>query len=372
MRNALAFLFFASAALGQGPCAIKGRVVDKTTGRPLANVRLFAVRDRELPAIRTTTNQRGAFCFVHLDPGSYNVLAQRAGYLDEPYAGSRDFGSDYPLLVMDRDGWDWPVTLKMTPRPILAGRVVDADGDPVSGAEVRSLRRVPDDHTFTFGENLTVLTDAHGAFRFYDLNPGKYYLTATPNVFESSRAGYWQTVREREVETYYPNSLEPKDAAPIVLKAGGEVIGITITMQTVGLRQLSGKLVGFRPSRNLMATLELPSGAVEYADVQEKPIGKAYPEKPISLGKAYQPELRDFRAGAWVGISPPSRRAGQRPVSVLALAVGVLGSDRADQCVKVVFEAGSTRAGRVHVLADRFREGRQSLVGVCLDLDHSF
>ncbi|MGB7761042.1 MAG: carboxypeptidase-like regulatory domain-containing protein [Bryobacteraceae bacterium] len=281
MRSALAFLFFASAAVGQGPCAIKGRVVDKTTGRPLANVRLFAVRDRELPAIRTTTNQHGAFCFVHLDPGSYNVLAQRTGYLDEPYAGSRDFGTAFPLLVMDRDGWDWPVTLKMTPRPILAGRVVDADGDPVAGAEVRSLRRVPDDHTFTEGENQTVRTDVHGAFRFYDLNPGKYYLTATPNLFESSRAEYLQTVRERGVETYYPNSLNPKDAAPIVLKAGGEVTGITIKMQIVGLHYVSGKFIGFRPSRNLIARLELHSGALEYADVQVRNDGTFYLTKGL-------------------------------------------------------------------------------------------
>jgi hypothetical protein len=65
--------------------------------------------------------------------------------------------------------------------------------------------------------------------------------------------------------------------------------------------------------------------------------------------------------------------------SLLALAVGVLRGDGADQDVEVAFEtaevvlqAGSASIGRGCVLAEGFGDGGEALVGVDLDLNHGF
>jgi hypothetical protein len=87
-------------------------------------------------------------------------------------------------------------------------------------------------------------------------------------------------------------------------------------MQTVGLHQLSGKLVGFRPSRNLIATLELPSGAVEYAGVQVRDDGTFYltkgllPEKYI-VHLAGATTVADLTAGDVDGLLIEPLKAGK-------------------------------------------------------------
>ena len=57
---------------------------------------------------------------------------------------------------------------------------------------------------------------------------------------------------------------------------------------------------------------------------------------------------------------------------MLALTVGMLGGDGADQCVEILFEAASACAGRVYVLADGFDEATDFLVGVDLALCDGF
>ncbi len=176
MKLALAWLCLGSLAAGQTPCALEGRVVDETTGQPVARAHLFAIRDAIVTAIRTSTNEQGRFCFARLDAGSYSVVAQRTGYLEAVYRGTPhpDIDSTIEIKPESRVA---PVTIQMVPRPILAGTVVDPDGEPLAHAQVHASSAQP--AAWPRSGNY-VYTDSRGAFRFYDLDPGNYHLTAAP------------------------------------------------------------------------------------------------------------------------------------------------------------------------------------------------
>jgi len=278
MNYLLALLVIARAAFGQQPCTLDGRVIDQTTGRPVAKVHLFVMPERLGPAIRTNTNEQGVFCFARLDAGSYRLLAQRGGYLDAAYPGTRLPGS-YVTFKIDPSNHAAPLTLKMVQRSILPGRVVDADGDPIAGAEVDAIGPDGEPAMRRMPGNIAA-TDTRGVFRFYDLDPGTYRLLAVPRLEARSLVGYrdshGQPLPQRAVDTYYPNSPSGEGAAPIVLTPGHEITGIDITVQSVGLRHVSGRVVGMPFGKYLLADLKRPSGGVEGRAIQLREDGTFY------------------------------------------------------------------------------------------------
>ena len=236
------------------------------SGAAIAKVHLYANSAAAgfPPAILTRTDANGTFCLEKLDPGAYSLIAQRAGYLDAVYKSSRFSAGPSSLTVAPGKALS-PLTITMTPRPILTGLVVDIDGNPAINVEVSAtetqgagIRRSPG--------NLT-LTDAKGRFRFYDLDPGSYFLVASPAARVSFFSGNYrgsngEPLGSRPVETFYPAATRSADATSIELKAGSEVTGITITMQTTLLRHVSGKVIGaFRGY--LMLNTDLPNGHSE-------------------------------------------------------------------------------------------------------------
>src|SRR5438067_9249647 len=102
MRLTLILLSVACFAQAQEKSAIAGRVINAATGAPLnkASVWLETFSPTRgvsgspsvaLPA--TSTDAEGRFTLDGLEPGSYLLLAQRTGYLDQGY------GAPAPQLV---------------------------------------------------------------------------------------------------------------------------------------------------------------------------------------------------------------------------------------------------------------------------------
>ncbi|MGA3205728.1 MAG: carboxypeptidase-like regulatory domain-containing protein [Bryobacteraceae bacterium] len=265
MRLLLVLLAIVPGALAQ--CALAGRVIDRASRAPIPKVRIYAATGLA-PAILTRTDENGAFCFEKLDSGAYSLIAQRSGYRDVAYASSRSMSGSIDVAqgaTLDA------FIIEMTARPILAGRVVDAGGDPVVGAKVRAVYA---SGAATMGRdpgNIT-LTDVHGRFRFYDLDPSTYHLIASPPVASSLFSGTYlgsngEPLLSRQIETYYPAALQDAEAAAIELKAGSEVTGITITMLTTTVRHVSGRVIGtFRGY--MMLDVKLSDGGSEGSAIQ--------------------------------------------------------------------------------------------------------
>jgi hypothetical protein len=125
------------------------------------------------------TGEDGKFIFKDLKEGKYRLVAVRNGgvYYPAEY-GQRDLkqrGINFPVAAGEtkRD-----VKIEMTPTGVIAGQVVDEDGQPMGHVVVMALTA-----QFKAGEQReyierTVLTDERGNYRIYSLGPGRYYVAA--------------------------------------------------------------------------------------------------------------------------------------------------------------------------------------------------
>jgi protocatechuate 3,4-dioxygenase beta subunit len=196
----------------------------------------------DAPAVNaaTETDSQGNFTFDDVAPGRYSLAVQRPGYLNAWYTNARGRTLTVQPGQMVND-----ISIKMTPQGIVAGRVVDEDNEPLTGATVNIRPYFSKDQTVfpanPVGEGKT---DADGAFAIGGLLPGKYVVSvnappdAAPQVTSSPR-------RQQEVyvTTYYPDATDLTAASPVELGAGAQVRGLEVRLHRVPVFRVSGRVV---------------------------------------------------------------------------------------------------------------------------------
>src|SRR5579862_1620181 len=86
MKNVLAVGLLAALMVGcfsiparaSNTGSLRGRVVDSTTGAPIAGAKVTAVSPQQ--AATTSSDSAGEFRFISLSPDTYTVRAEKAGY----------------------------------------------------------------------------------------------------------------------------------------------------------------------------------------------------------------------------------------------------------------------------------------------------
>ncbi|HTB13877.1 MAG TPA: carboxypeptidase regulatory-like domain-containing protein [Bryobacteraceae bacterium] len=204
-------------------CSISGHIYSLSTGAPLKKVQVHfsvpSVNDR--PSENTTTTDAdGAFRFDRLPPGKYSVRTERSGYLM----------SSTPVACGASD-----VTIRMTPQGMIYGKVLDDDGEPVSGATVAVFWR-----TWVRGERhiqmkQNTFSQADGSFVLGNLATGSYYLSAR-SVARAPKG-------EASVENFFPNAPDARTAAPVNVVAGAELHGINLRIRSTRVYTIRGKAV---------------------------------------------------------------------------------------------------------------------------------
>ena len=165
--NIVAFtllLAFFLAAQDKPPqkCSLSGSVVNSASGEPLNRAEIFAEPVLGGTVATTTTDAKGNFTLVNLDPGEYNLKGRRNGYLDSFY-GARRAESKGTTIALDPGAEMKDIQLKLVPFAVLAGTVRETDGEPLAGARVavfaatyeegrRRLDQVDDTHTDDQGQ----------------------------------------------------------------------------------------------------------------------------------------------------------------------------------------------------------------------------
>ena len=119
---------------------LDGRVTD-ASGQPIPKAGLTLTSRSGVQGqlvYRTISGLAGEFSFPTIEPGTYNLLAERSGYQRSNFrAGVRETFSAIELTAGGRAR----INLRMLRSATISGRVLDADGDPVRSAQVRLLRR---------------------------------------------------------------------------------------------------------------------------------------------------------------------------------------------------------------------------------------
>jgi len=233
--------------------AIEGKVVSATTGLPLRKATV-TVRSDGKDAVSAITDDKGKFVLENLESGDYFIKAKRVGYLDSGRA---------PVIRVSADQRVADFVLKLTPQGIVAGSVVDEDGDPVPGTTVTIKRFIGLGQKYAADVDSSN-ADGEGEFKFTGLKPGRYYLLAQPmyqpNTIETDHA---------VIETWYPDAIDPLGALPVTLTPGDEIRDIEIRLRKARVFSISGKVSGAPKGPRFLLSLTQNGRSVRGAPVRD-------------------------------------------------------------------------------------------------------
>lgn len=188
------------------------------------------------------TDASGAFAFANLPAGPYSLSAEKPTYLPgrypEPGRSMRDSGR--PIVVRDGQVIDG-VTVSIARGSAIAGRVVDAYGDPVEHAEARVMRLPRSGRDGRPAMRGGSSTNDLGEFRVGRLEAGSYLLMVVPRNVRPDEPSDAQPVA-----TYYPGVAAIDQAQPITLARGESLTGLEIMLVEGETALVSGIVVDAR------------------------------------------------------------------------------------------------------------------------------
>jgi protocatechuate 3,4-dioxygenase beta subunit len=229
MSRAIATLFvLASVALigraathEQPTGQITGRVLRSDDGSPVTKAEVTLASEDE-PTLRALGGERiartgadGVFTFREILAGSYTVRASRSGFVAA--TGRVTLGPAQTAATLD---------LRVVAAGVIAGTIVDEDGDPVAHLEVDAIAIdfLPGDRR-QLQLRARATTDDLGGFRIADLTPGTYVVRAGgllnyPRQSVPLKHGANGGLQYRD--TYHPGTPRVEEAERIDLAPGVE------------------------------------------------------------------------------------------------------------------------------------------------------
>jgi hypothetical protein len=249
----IAVLLFAQAGRSPSPPAppaqVGGQAVHSRTREALrkTQVTLIPVESGGKAQSQVIiTDSEGRFQFRDVRPGKYALTAIRAGFIPARHASPAK-----PLEVKSgqvvRD-----LELALTPQSVLAGKVVDPDGDPVPNAQITALRMTVYGGFRQVQSSATTLTNDIGEFRLPGLFAGRYLLMASYRREPTSPEDQFLVVSgEDYAPTYYPNANTSAAASPIDIGTGEDSLNNVIRIRRLPVFTVSGSISGTRERQGL-------------------------------------------------------------------------------------------------------------------------
>lgn len=227
-------------------CSIEGRVTNAVTGEPLRRVALLLSGPGRI--ITAESDESGRFSFQGLNPGSYSLTADRAGYAKQTYGARGSSTSGTPLvLVAGQQMRD--ISFKMAPAALISGRVLDEEGEPApTNTLAMAFQSSYDRGVRQWLPVGAAMTNDLGEFRIPSLAAGSYLVSAVSVVPVLSTGLSTQKPGDKPdpayVLTFFPNATDAANAVPVQLTAGGEAGGTVIRLQKVNTVRITGKVAG--------------------------------------------------------------------------------------------------------------------------------
>ena len=208
--------------------SVHGRVIESKSGAPVKKSVVILRRAQE-PGIGASTDAFGEFRFDNLEPGPYPLNAERAGFILDPAA-------ERAVVNVKPAPEEAEVTLKLIRTGAISGRVLDSDGEPVTGA---SVQVVPLNQKKGIGPIYSATTNDRGEYRSFNLPPGHYRIAVSymPQFqqmrvkMQKSRTSPPGAPDETYAVTYYPATLDPKLAATVNVGDGADLQGYDIPVR---------------------------------------------------------------------------------------------------------------------------------------------
>ncbi len=293
-------------------CVVEGVVAQETSGEALRQVEigLVPVRDRKPgqpapAAIGVYSDSNGHFRIPELEPGVYRVRLRKEGFSPTVPSGAIVL----PKLEPGQELTDLKFT--MAPQSVLAGRVLDDNGDPVPNASLVLIRprMIRGRQTYAPGGGFAT-SDDRGMFRMAGIDPGRYLLSVDDPesrdiVYPSGGGGL-----TAYVTSYYPGVSDPTQAQPIEVGRGTVETGLEVRFRREPVFPVRGRALdsnGQPMLRFMMHAARRDSGMSMYMG---------------SLNNHFtngEFELPGLRAGTWTLRAMPN---GPGTMSVAEVQVG--------------------------------------------------
>jgi hypothetical protein len=256
-------------------CTVEGLVINGATGQPLGKVAVTLRRVDSPPgapgSARTyaaSSDASGAFHIPGVEPGKYRLSATRTGFVSAEY-GARDFMQSGTTLTLEARQRLGDLQFRMTPNGVIAGRIVDEDGEPMAYLQVEAMRS-----RYSQGRKQLVAygsasTNDLGEYRIFGLPPGRYFVSVSPrrNYAFRGGSGVAQPPSDEEyVATYYPGSADLAAASPLDVSAGTQLRGIDLTLSKHRTMRVKGSVTDASGTEGRRVTvLLMPRGLASFS-----------------------------------------------------------------------------------------------------------
>src|SRR5262245_45630376 len=251
-----------------GTASISGVVVAMGTNAPISGANVEARRTacgntNAGESASATTNADGKFVLENLRAGGWCIGAAYPGgqYTPSEYLQRGYLGRGVTLSVSDNQKAE-NIRIAMAPTGGIAGRLTDADGDPLGRARVMVMESFYEEGQRRLYTLNVVQSDDLGEFRFYWLPPGQYYIAAIPEDTQRQRVMFsvappgsgghrsdalspvvttritqtGELVEEAYQTIYYPGSTDPNRALPVDVRPGQTTDGISLNFAGAKVR----------------------------------------------------------------------------------------------------------------------------------------
>jgi hypothetical protein len=331
----------------QTPATFEGSVVNAITGEPLKRANLILMPMQPGPnaatPYSTVSDANGHFAMSNIAPGSYRLMADRTGYVRTDY-GSSGPGRPGTALTFAAGQAMKEIAVRMQPHAVIAGRVLDEDGDPLAGVQVQALSQRYVQGRKQLMPSSSSSTNDLGEYRIFGLAPGKYYVNA---VYRSNTMAMGTVDRtanpnstiqdEGYAPTYYPGTHDTTSAVPVPVAAGQPLTNVDFTLRRTRTVRVKGKIRGPNSQGRSMVML------LQQNDV----VGMGSRNMSTTQGADGAFEIRGVTPGAYTLVAQQSDQNVQY-IGRLPLNVGNSNIEN----IELVVSPGMPVTGRVRVEGD--------------------
>lgn len=249
------------------------------------------------------TNDQGEFEMKGVKSGIYQPYLKVQGVLN-PEVFDRE-NPQFQQIAVDGVS-EVQTSIGVLRGAAISGRILYSDGSPVIGAKVQIFKneeRITERYSYDDRNDITTeQTDDRGVYRFSSLPAGEYILRVTEptlhgspgkasNSYEINNIG-----RSSELKTYYPNTENSKEAAPIQAFLGQEQSNINITIPDRRLFKISGLVVA-KSNKTPLANINITFAKLG----EERIVGYNYDQsKKVKTDAAGNWDFRDLPKGKYI------------------------------------------------------------------------
>ena len=233
----------------KGTAVLKGQVLAGGSGTPVRRAQVRAMSMEGRGGGVTSTDAEGRYEIKELPAGRYNVTAMKGGFVQGQFGQRRPGEPGTPIDLSEGQTAE-KVNFVLSRGSVIAGRVVDDGGEPVSGTTVAAMRYqfmsgsrrlVPGG-----GEGSTDRTDDQGNYRLFGLPPGDYYVSANNRQNMMMMPGMNNTESEGFAPTYFPGTSSISEATRVTVKAAQEMTGASFALIVARMARVRGRAINSR------------------------------------------------------------------------------------------------------------------------------